>query len=168
MWSPIRLLLHKMKIPTKNSRKFLYTSVLSRSFSITGPVYNKNCLNSVAFHRSISLTALGLCANSIGTFFLAPTNLSVSTVAWNPDSLQVRGPVEATSGEAASWHQGTQGACNQGGIQRPYPGKFSSRGEVPWWCSGSSLGHDCPDVWPFHNKKCLKGPMTCCFLDAFI
>lgn len=61
----------------------MYISVLNRSFSITVPVYNKNCLNLVTFHLSISLSALVLHANSMGTFFWAPTNLSVSTVTWD-------------------------------------------------------------------------------------
>ena len=35
-----------------------------------GPVYRRNCLNSVAFHQLTSAIALGFLANSIGIDFL--------------------------------------------------------------------------------------------------
>lgn len=46
------------------------------SFSTTGPVYKRNCLNSTAFQRSNFESDLGFRANSQGMYFDIPTSFS--------------------------------------------------------------------------------------------
>jgi len=57
-------------------KKCVYNSVDKTDFKITGPVYSRNCRNSVAFHRLISNIDLGLRANSVGMQFLNATNFA--------------------------------------------------------------------------------------------
>lgn len=47
----------------KNERIYHEKEILKK---ITGPVYNNNCLNSVALNRSTSSSFLGFLANSLG------------------------------------------------------------------------------------------------------
>lgn len=60
----IHLTEHKILIATCKHRKCLYCILDNFPFIATGPVYNKNCLNSVAFQCSMSSRDLGKRQNS--------------------------------------------------------------------------------------------------------
>lgn len=62
------------------------------SCNTTGPVYNKNWRNSVAFYLCISSNPLGFFWNSIGMYCLIDTYLSeVALTVWDPN-LQEKSP----------------------------------------------------------------------------
>ncbi len=59
-----------------SERKLLQSGVGRMSFSTTGPVYKRNCLNSIAFQRSNFESDLGFRANLQGMYFDIPTSFS--------------------------------------------------------------------------------------------
>ena len=59
-------------MPTNNSKKLLYRSSERTYFNATGPLYNRNCQNYVAFHLSISLSARHFRGHSFGKNSVKP------------------------------------------------------------------------------------------------
>ena len=82
----------KMRISTENNRKFLYSSSAILPHRTRGPVYRRNCLNSVAFHQLTSAIVLGFLATSIGIDFLKISKKSVIFCCTFPPILTFSGP----------------------------------------------------------------------------
>ena len=66
----------KILMETDSDKKCIYFSSLRIPFKTIGPTYNKNVLNSVAFHLFSSLSPLGCQANSEGINPVMFSNLS--------------------------------------------------------------------------------------------
>ena len=64
----ISLASHKILTDKERLKKSLLEDKINVHFNATGPVCNRNDLNSVAFHRSHSIKDLWCLVNSLGSF----------------------------------------------------------------------------------------------------
>lgn len=66
--SSLKLRLNIILYPKLRQRKWVNAAGDAYSFTITTPVYNKNCLNSVALNCTYSSSGRGLRANKSGQY----------------------------------------------------------------------------------------------------
>lgn len=83
-----------MRVATCKVRKFENIAGFNSFSNTTGPVYNKNCLNSIAFHCPKSLISRGLLANSFDIKgLISRRNLKTFYIRCEVKHLALRGPL---------------------------------------------------------------------------